>query len=148
MKVGAKANIWLIGFLSLLISINGAVSAVSDTVSCAVCGMEAKRHSRIGFEATHEGKAIHFCSLSCALRFHEKHKDVPILGHNFENGERVDTKDAYFLVNSRKILKDLEFGMPPSVVLFSSNESAKRTQARVGDGQVVRGFGQVAEIFK
>ena len=149
MRVGTKQNIWFIWLLSLLITIQGAFSASNDTVvTCAVCGMDAKVHSKIGFEATLERKTIHFCSLSCALRFHEKHKDVSIFGYNFEDGEKIDTKNAYFLVKSTKVLKELEFGMPPSVVVFSSSTSAKTTQARFGDGQIVKGLGEVSQVFR
>ena len=148
MWVGVKQHIWFLWLLSLLISAQGAFPATSDTVTCAVCGMDAKIHSKIGFEANHEGKTVHFCSLSCALRFREKHKNSPVFGHDFESSEKVDTKNAYFIVKSTKVLKELEFGMPPTVVVFSSGESAKRALARFGDGQIVKGLGEVSLLFR
>lgn len=146
--MGEKRNTWFIWLLLLSIASQGVFAVLTEAVTCAICGMDTKPRSKISFEATHEGKHIHFCSISCVLRFHAKHKDVPIFGYNFDDGEKIDTKGAFFLVKSSKILKELEFGMPPSVVVFSSKQSAKRTQARLGDGTVVKGLEETRKIFQ
>ena len=127
---------------------SSALGASPETASCSVCGMEIKVDSKIGFEADFQGKHIHFCSFSCALRFHQKHTDVSLLGHDYISGTPLDTKESFFLVKSPNLLKELEFGMPPAVAVFSSESSAKKAQARLGDGQVAKGLEQAAQAFQ
>ncbi len=111
-----------------------------QTVSCAVCGMDTKTDARNGFESMHEGKTVHLCSFSCSLKFHAGHLKSPLYGHDFSSGAKVNVESAFFLMKSSKILKELEFGMPPSVVVFSSRFLADKTQAQVGDGEIIKGF--------
>lgn len=141
-------NAWFIGLFTFIFLQGAAFSADSFMVNCVVCGMDVKSLSKMGFESMKDDKPVHFCSLSCAMRFHETYKDAPIMGYDFETSNKVDTKNAFFLVKSSKILKELEFGMPPSVVVFSSRESADRTQSRLGDGQIVKSFDQAAQAFR
>ncbi len=126
--------------LPLLILVSVASAKEAD---CVVCGMKVKEGARVGFEAVHENKAIHFCSFACASAFHKKHPDSALRAFNYLGGEPVDAAKAFYLVKSKGLLKEVEFGMPPVVAAFSSKADAEGAAKRLGDGKVVQGLESV-----
>ena len=123
-------------------------ASAAESLKCSVCGMEFKKEAKTAFESTRNGKPVHFCSFTCAERFHKSSKDTPLFILDYENSGRINANDAFFLVNSKNILPELDFDMPPSVVAFSKEESAKKVQTRLKDGQVVKGYDALEKLFK
>lgn len=111
--------------------------------------MKAGPSAKTGFESERNGKPTHFCSFACAHRFHSSadHRNAPLFAHDFKTGARLDAKQAFYLIKSKNISKELEFDMPPTVVAFSSEQTAKEIQTRLKDGEVVKGFEAVEKAY-
>ncbi len=115
---------------------------------CIVCGMDVKPESKAAFDSTKEGKPVRFCSFSCAHGFHKKYPKEKLVTKDYDSGKTIDTSSAYFLVGSDNILKELEFVMPPAIVAFETEESAKKMQARLKDGELIKGFNSLEKKYQ
>src|SRR5476651_1678152 len=91
-------------------------SATAMAADCPVCGMHFKDGAKTSYETVKDGKPVHVCSFSCARRVHKKMPEAPLKAVDFETGASVDANSAWFLVKSKKCLKELDFDMPPSVI--------------------------------
>jgi len=129
--------------IAFFLSIGLAFGALAH--ECLVCGMEVKPAARTAFESIQEKKPVHFCSLSCARAFHTKYPATPVTAHDYETGDSIDAKAAYFLIKSEKIVKEMGFGMAPMVVAFSKEAAAKKKQAALKEGEVVKGYDELTQ---
>ena len=141
-------NISMVGlfFFSLLMMTSHSLAATSST--CAVCGMKVKPNAKASFEAIKEEKPIALCSYTCAHRFNSKYSESALFTFDFDTGSKLDAKSAYYLVKSSNVLKEVEFGMAPTVVAFASEAEAKKNQTRLRDGEVVKGYEALEKTFK
>lgn len=135
-------------FKKIIIGFFFAVSLAFGSSTCPVCGMEVKPESRTQFEMSHSKDTKHFCSLSCVETYSKKYSTEPVYLFDYETGEKIPAAGAYFLARSEKLLKELEFEMPPTVVGFKRKESAEKHQKRLGDGKVIQGFESLKKEFK
>jgi YHS domain-containing protein len=133
-------------FLALTFTLIAGAAATTK-LHCSICGMDFTPTAKTSFASVHKGKPIHFCSFTCASRFHKKYPEEALSALDFLTGSKLETKSAYFLIRSKNILKELEFDMPPSVVAFKTSAAAKKTQARLGDGEVVQGLGALEKAY-
>jgi len=131
--------------ISLILSIGLAFGALAH--ECLVCGMEVKPRARPAFESVQDKSPVHFCSLSCARAFHTKYPATPVTAHDYETGDPLDAKTAYFLIKSEKIVKEMGFGMEPMVVAFAKESAAKKKQAALKEGEVVKGYDELTRVL-
>lgn len=131
-------------FLNLL----SLSASAATTFKCLACGMDVAQGAKGGFESKKEQKPVHLCSFACAQAFHKRAPETPLFAYDFSTGNQVDVKLAYFLVKSKNILKEVEFGMPPFVAAFSDEISAKKTQTRLKDAEVVKGYEALEKALK
>lgn len=136
------------GFLLHVIVSAAALAAPATRYPCAVCGMDVRPGSRAAFEARDGGKQVYFCGFACAARYKGGNASLNVYGHDFETGKKIDTAQAFFLVRSRRLLKEMEFGMPPAVAIFASRDHARKKQSRLGDGEIVKGFGEALKTYQ
>ncbi|MBI4403782.1 MAG: nitrous oxide reductase accessory protein NosL [Deltaproteobacteria bacterium] len=138
----------MVGLFSFFLAINCVHAGLPEPSRCVICGMEIKKDAKIIFESVRDGKPIHFCSFSCVHSFHSKYRDAPVFVYDFNSGKKVNAQSAFFIVKSKNILKELEFGMPPAVVAFLDEASARKVQVRLKDGEVVRGYETLEKMFQ
>jgi len=136
-------------FLNLfLIICSLALGTETQNLQCAICGMETKTGSKTSFESRRDGKPVRFCSFSCAHAFRKKYPNEKLMMNDFETGKPIDAKSAFFLANSENLLKELEFGMPPAIVAFEKEGSAKKVKARLKDGEIVNGLESLEKKYE
>ena len=135
-------------FLAIFGVLQVALAHAESPVTCAVCGMEMKPGARASFESIRNEKPVYLYSYSCAHAFHSKYPDAPLFAFDWDTGSKIDVKSASFLVKSKNVLKELEFGMAPTVVAFSSEALAKKHHDRLKDGEVVKGYEALEKIFQ
>ena len=123
------------------------VSSAQDALRCPVCGMDLKS-STVSFETTQNGKSAYTCSFACAHRYHRKHPEASLHIRDFTNGKRLDVNDAFFLVKSKNLLKEVEVLMPPAVIAFQTEGDAQKASKRLGDGTVVKGFDAAIRVYE
>jgi len=129
------------GFLLPLFLLFLAVPAWALTkVECPVCGMQFSDKAKTSFFATHDGKPVHLCSFACAAKLADRDPKAPFTAVDFASGKSLPADSAYFLIRSKKLLKELEFDMPPSVVAFTDEKAAKEKAKSLGDGEIVQGW--------
>lgn len=102
--------------------------------------MTFKSEAKTAFSATVEGKPRHLCSFACAAKTAEKFPQAGFQPNDFNSGKTLNGGDAYYLIRSTKILRELPFDMPPSVVAFAAEKEAKEKSAKLGDGEVIHGW--------
>ncbi len=112
----------------------------SAKAACPVCGMHFSSTARTSFFGTHDGQHVHLCSFSCAAKLSDRDSKATFTAVDFTSGKPVPAESAYFLIRSKKLLKELEFDMPPSVVAFSDEKAAKDKAKSLGDGEVLKGW--------
>lgn len=134
--------------LAMFFVVLSKLAVSGESVSCAVCGMDVKRDSRLFFGSSNDGKPVKFCSYSCTHAFHKRMKDRPLFTVDFNTGKQIPAATAYFIIKSKSITKIVEFGMPPTVIAFADEASAKKKQQELGDGEVVRGYESVEKAFE
>jgi len=117
-------------------------------ITCPICGMEVKAESRTQFEVNLSQEKKHFCSLSCVETYAKRHSSEPVFLFDYETGEKIAAESAYFLARSEKLMKEIEFQMPPTVVGFKKKETAEKHQKRLGDGKIVQGLESLKKEFK
>jgi hypothetical protein len=119
-----------------------------DSISCRLCGMHFKEAAKTSFESTRDGTPLHVCSFSCAKKLRGKQPNAPLKSHDFDTGAPIDAGTAWFLIKSKNVQKELDFDMPPSVVSFSTELTARKTRDRLKDGEVVKGFEKVEKAYE
>jgi len=117
-----------------------AFAAVAQKAECPICGMHFSATAKTSYLTTHENKPLHLCSFSCAAKLSDRHASATFTAIDFSSGKKIPAESAYFLIRSKKLLTELEFDMPPSVVAFADAEVAKAKQQALGDGEVIRGW--------
>jgi hypothetical protein len=134
-------------------SILGAVVGLPEGgAKCPVCRMDVTSQSKTVYSATREAhgkkEPLHLCSYSCAHAFHAKRPEGELFAHDFETGEAVPSADAWYLVKSKKIDGEVEFGMAPIVAAFKDEARAKALQEKLKDGKVVHGLAAVEKTYR
>ena len=142
-----RTYLWPI-FIFFVFLLLQTVALAGEKTKCPICGMNFEVGAKTSYESTRDGKPVAFCSFSCARRFHQKYPDAKLHAHDFETGKPVEASSAFFLAKSKNVLKELPFDMPPSVVAFAGREAANKTKARLGDGEVVKGFPALLKIYE
>jgi YHS domain-containing protein len=143
-----KYFLFTVTVISIFFLIQGGSQAGTQILNCVVCGMETKPGSKTAFESAKDGKPVRFCSFSCAHAFHKKFPKEKMGAKDYETGKDLDTHSAYFLVGSENILKEIEFGMPPAIVAFEKEDPAKKAQARLKDGEIIKGFDALGKKYE
>lgn len=145
------AKNFLFVLLPLLVSGFSPPLLAGDALQCAVCGMPVKANSKTRFDSTRDGKPVTFCSFSCAHGFHKKFPKEHLEGHDFDTGQPVYVQSAFFLAKSENIfnlVKELEFGMQPTVVAFAKEGAARKVREQVRDGEVIKGFEALQKLYE
>lgn len=146
-----KAKNLLFVLLPLLVIWFSRPLLAADALQCAICVMPVKADSKTRFDSTRNGKPVTFCSFSCAHGFHKKFPGERLEGHDFETGQPVDVQSAFFLAKSENIfnlVKELEFGMQPTVIAFAKEGAAKKIKEQVKDGEVIKGFEALKKLYE
>ena len=143
-----KQNLFMAGLFFLSLLMMSSLSQAAPSSTCVVCGMEVKPNAKASFESIKEEKSVPLCSYTCAHRYHSKYADLPLFTFDFDTGSKLDAKSAYYLVKSHNVLKEVEFGMAPTVVAFASEAEAQKNQTRLKDGEVVKGYEALEKTFK
>jgi len=124
-------------------------NAFAADYQCVVCGMKVPVDAKGGFEATRNEKTVHFCSFFCAKRFHshKKYQKTPLFTKDYLTGEKIDALSAHYLTKSKKLSKEVTFGMAPIVAAFKSEAPAKKVQSEYKEGVVVKGFAALEKLY-
>ncbi len=133
-------------FLPTFSSMAAPAPAVAKA-ECPVCGMHFSEKAKTSYFGTHDGKPLHLCSFACAAKLSDRDPKSAFSAVDYPTGNKIPAESAYFLVNSKKVLKELEFDMPPSVVAFADEKAAKEKVKALGDGEVVKGWPQLKKTL-
>lgn len=126
--------------LFLLFGLFSAPNLFAVQPECPVCGMTFKPLAKTAFLTKIQDKPRHLCSFACAAKTADKAHGVKFEVADFNRAKMVDADNAYFLIRSKNLLKELDFDMPPTVVAFASEKEAKEKAAKLGDGEVIHGW--------
>ena len=99
-------------------------------------------------DAQFGGKTLRFCSFSCAHRFHRAHTETGFAVRDYESGKEISASRAFFVLDSKNILKELPFDMAPTVVGFGAEASARSKIKGLGDGEVVQGMDALEKRYE
>ncbi len=130
--------------LGLLVSPHLVAAPVAGNsaklAECPVCGMTFRPTAKTAFFTKVQEKPRHLCSFACATKTSDKFPEAKFEVTDFSSDKTIPGDDAYFLVRSKNLLKELDFDMPPTVVAFASEKAAKDKTTKLGDGEVIRGW--------
>ena len=110
--------------------------------------MDVKAESKIKFETIQKEKKVSFCSFSCAVQFHQKYPNSKISTTDYLYQKPIDAAQGFYLVRSKRLLKEFEFDMPPTVAVFATREDAETTQKKLGDGKILSGFDAAEKEYR
>lgn len=140
-------------FVSLIMVFLSHASFALD-IACDVCGMEIKENASNHFilkKEKEDKEALHVCSIPCVIKGKKNSPQfsrVEVSDFN-QPGKFLDGNQAFFLVRSKSIKKDLgDMVMPPYVAAFSTKKEATVAQKKYGDGMIVKGFDNVLKEVK
>ncbi|NBX93159.1 MAG: hypothetical protein EB120_04975 [Proteobacteria bacterium] len=117
-------------------------------VRCVICGMDVKPGSKTQFTVVESQEERRFCSLACVDSYLKRKPTREVYVFDYGSGEKIPASDAVFIARSEKLLKELEFEMPPTVIGFTNKEDAEKHQKRLGDGKLIQGFEALRKEFR
>lgn len=137
-------------FLLALTFFCPALKAASEVQKkCPVCSMTFQPQAPTSFRATQENGTPHeFCSFSCSLKFHRKFNGAALEAHDFISKKPIDAKNAFFIANSKALLKELDFDMPPSVIAFAKKSDAEAKLKQLKDGTLIEGYSRLEKFYE
>lgn len=101
----------------------------------------------IRFQSAHaDHSEMHVCSMTCAKKIRKQKPEltqIQVINFN-EPSEFLIGQDAYFLMKSKNIKKDMGANaMAPYLAAFKTEAEAQSAQKKYGDGEVVHGIESV-----